>query len=243
VDEQTDVDKSPPVRRMPGNLTAAFRRVDVPRPAPPFEAPAAEEESGSRRTGKRRAVAILLAFLLAWAVVVLWGRPLSHGDDTAAAPAAAVTEAPPAVADPVTPAPAAAGQANPSGTDLAHQGTATASGIEAAAWEPRFAIDGDPVSRWSSAFKDPQWISVDLRQRWQISKVTLVWEASYGVRYHVDTSLDGKTWTTVWSTTSGRGGTVVIPVPPKDSVARYVRMVGTRRVSTYGYSLYEFEVR
>lgn len=271
MDDETKVGTSPPPRRMPGDLTGAFRRVGPPPPsAPPItvrmgEVP--EVGDGLRRTGKgRRAVGgivVVLVLILAASAAVVWVRS-SVSDAppaSAAVPADPVTSAVPSpsvalqpsasaslqpsasasLPPSVSPQPSAAGKANPSGADLALRGVATASGIEARAWDAEFAIDGDPVSRWSSAFTDRQWISVDLRQRWQLTKVTLVWEASYGRDYRIDTSLDGTTWTTLWSTTAGHGGTVTVPA--KGTVARYVRMFGTRRISTYGYSLFEFEVR
>jgi hypothetical protein len=283
MDDDTKVGTSPPHRRMPGDLTGAFRRVGPPPPsAPPITVRVEEVPQvgdGLRRAGKgRRAVGgivVVLVLILAASAAVVWMRS-SVSDAppaSAAVPADPVTSAvpspsvalqpsaslPPSVSPQpsasaslqpsasaslppsVSPQPSAAGKANPSGADLALRGVATASGIEARAWDAEFAIDGDPVSRWSSAFTDRQWISVDLRQRWQLTKVTLVWEASYGRDYRIDTSLDGTTWTTLWSTTAGHGGTVTVPA--KGTVARYVRMFGTRRISTYGYSLFEFEVR
>jgi hypothetical protein len=171
------------------------------------------------------------------------GAP-SAGAQSAGAPSAGPT--PPgsptaSVASPAPPTKPPAGKPNPSGANLALQGTATASGSEGDPWLPRFACDGDTGSRWSSAFADPQWIRVDLRQSWQLTEVTLVWERAYGVRYRVDTSLDGKSWRTLWSTTSGRGGTV--RVDAKGAAARYVRMYGTQRSGQYGYSLLELEIR
>ncbi|MEU4158923.1 discoidin domain-containing protein [Actinoplanes sp. NPDC026670] len=138
------------------------------------------------------------------------------------------------------PKPSVTGRPNPSGANLALQGTATASASEGAPWQPANAIDGDPSSRWSSGFSDDQWIRVDLGRNWQISEIVLVWEHAYGTAYQVETSRDGKAWTRAYATTTGTGGTVRIA---DESVARYVRMHGTKRVSSYGYSLLEFEIR
>ncbi|UQU61891.1 discoidin domain-containing protein [Couchioplanes caeruleus] len=131
--------------------------------------------------------------------------------------------------------------ANPSGRNLALHRTATASSREGPPWGPSQAVDGDPDSRWSSGFSDPQWIAVDLGKRWRISSITVRWEHAYAVGYRIEISTDGTTWKRVYGTTAGEGGTVT--VRPGGTPARYVRMYGTRRVSTYGYSLYELEVR
>ncbi|BBH70440.1 hypothetical protein ACTI_71250 [Actinoplanes sp. OR16] len=137
--------------------------------------------------------------------------------------------------------PAPAGRANPRGVNLALGGAVTASAAEGDPWLAKYAVDGDPATRWSSGFSDPQWIRVDLGERWQLSEVTLDWEAAYGVAYRVDSSLDGRKWTPIYATEAGKGGSVTVSA--SGQVARYVRMYGTKRNSSYGYSLLEFEVR
>lgn len=135
----------------------------------------------------------------------------------------------------------AAGKANTSGANLAIRGVCSASGSEGDPWLPRYACDGDPETRWSSAFSDSQWIRADLGQAWRLTGVTLVWERSYGASYRIETSLDGKAWTRMYSNSNGQGGTEEIPA--KGTVARFVRMVGVKRISEYGYSLLEFQIR
>jgi chondroitin AC lyase len=91
-------------------------------------------------------------------------------------------------------------------------------------------------TRWGSAFSDPQWIDVDLGQVARISAVKLWWETAYGSAYHIDVSLDDKTWTTVYGTDTGKGGTELDRFLPVR--ARYVRMYGIKRGTQYGYSLF-----
>jgi hypothetical protein len=152
-------------------------------------------------------------------------------------PAAASTAASTAGSSPSR---AASGRANPSKVNLALHRPATASGSEGSAWAPANAVDGQPSTRWSSGFSDPQWITVDLGESWAVTRIRLVWELAYATKYRVDVSLDGTTWSTVYATSSGRGGTVNIEAG--SVAARYVRMYGTRRNGSYGYSLFEFEV-
>lgn len=161
---------------------------------------------------------------------------------SATGPSAVKATGPSAVktAEPTT-APAPAGRANPSGTNLALRAAVTASDSEGDRWLPRYACDGDPSSRWSSGFTDSQWLKVDLRANWKLSQIVLNWEHAHAVAYRVETSLDGRAWTRVYSTDAGRGGTVKVSLA--DTVARYVRMTGIKRSNQYGYSLYEFEVR
>ncbi|WNM39510.1 discoidin domain-containing protein [Micromonospora halotolerans] len=115
----------------------------------------------------------------------------------------------------------------------------TASSVENAGVPASNATDGNTGTRWSSAFGDPQWIQVDLGATATVSRVTLVWEAAYARAYQIQTSTDGATWTTVFSTAAGDGGTDDLTV---SGTGRYVRMTGTARATAYGYSLWEFQV-
>jgi type 1 glutamine amidotransferase len=100
-------------------------------------------------------------------------------------------------------------------------------------------VDGNSGTRWSSAFADPQWISVDLGAVHRISRVRLTWETAYGRAYRVETSTDGNTWQTPFTTTTGDGATDDIPVTTD---ARHVRVTGTQRGTQWGYSLWELSV-
>ncbi|GAA4994526.1 hypothetical protein GCM10025734_24540 [Kitasatospora paranensis] len=117
--------------------------------------------------------------------------------------------------------------------------TVTASSVENGGTPAAYAVDGDTGTRWSSAATDQQWIQVDLGQSASISKVVLQWEAAYGKAYQIQTSADGVAWTTVYSTTTGAGGTETLNVTGS---GRYVRMNGVARATGYGYSLWEFQV-
>lgn len=115
----------------------------------------------------------------------------------------------------------------------------TVSSSESAAFPGSAAVDGNPGTRWSSAFADPQWIRVDLGSTRAVSRVVLRWEAAYGRAYQLQTSTDGAGWTSVHSTTTGAGGTQTVPVT---GTGRYLRLYGTQRATQYGYSLWELEV-
>ncbi|MEU1404962.1 beta-1,3-glucanase family protein [Streptomyces sp. NPDC005728] len=116
---------------------------------------------------------------------------------------------------------------------------ATASSTENASFPAGAAVDGDPGTRWSSAFADPQWLQVDLGSVQQLSRVTLRWEAAYATAFQIQTSTDATHWTTAYSTTTSAGGTQNVAVTGS---GRYVRLYGTARATPYGYSLWEFEV-
>ncbi|HEY0261070.1 MAG TPA: discoidin domain-containing protein [Lacisediminihabitans sp.] len=134
---------------------------------------------------------------------------------------------------------APAGAAHADGTLLSQGKTATASSTENGGTAAALAVDGNAGTRWSSAASDPQWLQVDLGASATISQVTLNWEAAYGKSFQIQTSPDGTTWTPIYTTTTGTGGTQNLTV---SGTGRYVRMYGTVRGTQYGYSLWEFQV-
>ncbi|MDQ2835901.1 MAG: discoidin domain-containing protein [Actinomycetota bacterium] len=133
-----------------------------------------------------------------------------------------------------------AGPAAAAGTLLSQGMPATASSTENAGTPASAGVDGNTTgTRWSSAFSDPQWLQVDLGSSATISQVTLTWEAAYGKSFQIQTSTDASNWTTIYSTSTGTGGTQTLTV---SGTGRYVRMYGTVRGTPYGYSLWEFQV-
>jgi hypothetical protein len=129
--------------------------------------------------------------------------------------------------------------ARAAGTLLSQGKPATTSSTENAGTPASAAVDGNTGTRWSSAAADPQWLQVDLGSTQAISQVTLNWETAYGKSFKIQTSANGTTWTDVYSTTTGTGGTQTLAV---NGSGRYVRMYGTVRGTQYGYSLWEFQV-
>jgi beta-glucosidase-like glycosyl hydrolase len=124
--------------------------------------------------------------------------------------------------------------------DLALDQPTTASSVQSGTnYTAYYATDGDPGSRWSSASSDPQWLEVDLGSQQQICSVGILWEAAYATAFQIQVSNDNSTWTTVYSTTAGTGGNQTFPV---SVTARYIRMYGTVRATTFGYSIFEFDV-
>lgn len=124
-------------------------------------------------------------------------------------------------------------------TNMALSRPATASSLESSAYPASSAVDGSLSTRWSSAFSDPQWIRVDLGSTQSVCRVVLYWEAASAKAYQIQVSGDASSWTTIYSTTSGPGGTETLNI---SGSGRYVRMYGTQRNTIYGYSLWEFQV-
>lgn len=117
---------------------------------------------------------------------------------------------------------------------------ATASSIEDSTFPASKAVDGSTTTRWASKEGiDPQWISVDLGAGATVSKVDLNWEAAYAKSYKIQISADGSSWTTLKTETAGNGGT---DSWTGSGTGRYLRIYGTQRGTSYGYSLWELKV-
>ncbi|MFH1369197.1 MAG: discoidin domain-containing protein [Elusimicrobiota bacterium] len=105
------------------------------------------------------------------------------------------------------------------------------------AWK---AFDGDMSTRWSSQHDDSEVLTCDLGRTAMIYEIVLNWETAFGKSYSIDVSPDESDWIKVYSTEKGSGGREQIKISPVK--ARYVRLSGKERGTTFGYSLFEFAV-
>ncbi len=121
---------------------------------------------------------------------------------------------------------------------------AAASASYNASLTPDKAFDGNTTgTRWDSpegAGVGSQWISVDLGAVKRIDHVDLYWDAG-ALAYQIQTSNDNANWTTIYSTSNG-GSYTHVTLPTLNGSGRYVRMLGTKRATQWGYSLYEMQV-
>lgn len=102
------------------------------------------------------------------------------------------------------------------------------------------AVDGSTGSRYESAQTDREWFQVDLGEATEIRQVKIIWESAYAKAYNIQVSDDGKdTWTEVYSTENGDGGTDLLEFKEK---ARFIRINFTERATQYGFSIWEFQV-
>jgi hypothetical protein len=81
---------------------------------------------------------------------------------------------------------------------------------------------------------------VDLGASYNVNRVKLTWEAAYGKDFLVQVSADANSWTTLKTVTGNTS--LSNDYTGLSGTGRYVRMYGTARGTTYGYSLYELEV-
>lgn len=103
------------------------------------------------------------------------------------------------------------------------------------------ATDGKTNTRWGSAHKDNEWLQVDLGENANIYKVRVLWETSYASEYRIELR-DTENGAVTYSKTGTGKANEWTEINLDDQAGRYVRLVGVKRGTAYGTSLYELEV-
>lgn len=127
---------------------------------------------------------------------------------------------------------------SPPFSNIALNKQAVASSQENAGTPASYATDGNLSTRWGSAHSNPQWIYVNLGAISYVSHIHLVWETAYSSLYDIQISDDAQNWTNI-KTVSGLGKTESIEI---NRETKYIRMYAKERATSYGHSLFEFEV-
>ncbi|WP_432043306.1 discoidin domain-containing protein [Streptomyces cadmiisoli] len=135
------------------------------------------------------------------------------------------------------------------GVDLALHADATASSTDGDHHGAGNVTDGDPTTRWSSAYQDDEWIRVDLGSQQSFDRIDLVWEQAYAATFVVQVSTDDSAWTDVKSVDNSA---VPLPFNRADAslqivdfearTARHVRINGGLRNTSWGNSLWSLAV-
>ncbi|MBR3087050.1 MAG: discoidin domain-containing protein [Kiritimatiellae bacterium] len=129
----------------------------------------------------------------------------------------------------------------PGSVNLARLAKVSASGEENGSLAPRFAVDGDPRTRWGSRHRDGEWISLDFGRERTISRCAIDWENARAAEYRLEARAENGEWRTVAkceSTAAGRAEHTFAPIR-----ARHFRITGVRRGTDYGISIFEIDVR
>lgn len=109
------------------------------------------------------------------------------------------------------------------------------------------AVDGDLATYWQTARATggtrpaTEWAFMDLGALHQLTGIELEWDSQYAISYSLELSVDGDSWVSVFSTTSGDGG--IDRVDLATTSARYVRFESSHWLSpTWRVWLREFRV-
>lgn len=106
---------------------------------------------------------------------------------------------------------------------------------------PYALVDGSRQSRWGSEHGiDPTWVMIEFETIREFDGIKIFWEVAAAREYDVLMSLDGKSWETVATESAGQeNATGVFSFNHKP--ARYLKILMKRRVTQWGYSIWEIE--
>jgi hypothetical protein len=128
---------------------------------------------------------------------------------------------------------------NCTGDNIALHKNVVASSVESDLFPATNAVDGDTTTRWSSGFRDGEYIYIDLGERMDFCGFRIKWEDAAGVDFLIQGSDDAVTWNTLLTI---KGNNQLKTELPLEGAGRYIRMQGQKRKTTFGYSIFEFMV-
>ncbi|AEY85517.1 glycosyl hydrolase [Streptomyces hygroscopicus subsp. jinggangensis 5008] len=133
--------------------------------------------------------------------------------------------------------------------DLALNAQAEASSTDGNDHVAARVTDGDPATRWSSAYEDDQWIRVDLGTTQSFDRVDLIREQAYAKTFVVQVSSDGSTWVDAASVDNtalplpfGKNNASLQVEDFAPRTARCVRLACGLRNTSWGNSLWSLGV-
>lgn len=124
--------------------------------------------------------------------------------------------------------------------NLARAKTVTCSSGDPDAPDPSKVVDLAWNSRWSSQYKEPEWLKIDLGKTESFSKIIIDWEPAYGKAYSIEVSDDDNQWKEIYSTKDSKGGLQTITFPKAQG--RYVRFNLKERATSWGFSIWEIGI-
>ncbi len=83
----------------------------------------------------------------------------------------------------------------------------TASSVHPGDYNPAYAFDGNPKTRWASKPGGAQWLQIDLGKTMPVNDVHIRWERAYAAEYRIEVSDDGKHWKSLAHKKNAAGGT------------------------------------
>jgi hypothetical protein len=104
--------------------------------------------------------------------------------------------------------------------------------------DPMAPFDSDFQTRWSSVYKEGEWIYFDFGKPKTLSKLIIRWEEAYPTSYEILTSDDTQGWRRLILLEGQKGGTNELVFQPV--TARYVKILCVKRANEeWGISMWE----
>ncbi|UOQ91893.1 discoidin domain-containing protein [Halobacillus shinanisalinarum] len=134
-------------------------------------------------------------------------------------------------------------------TNIAQGKPASADGACIKTEQPKYAVDGDPSSKWCALGEEPHWLTIDLGGEYLVSKFVVKHAEAGGESASFNTSgfklqisQDGEHWTEVKEVKGNKYAVSHHPVPLTN--AKYARLKITKAGQGSGSTtrIYEFEV-
>ena len=112
-----------------------------------------------------------------------------------------------------------------------------ASSCESDLLKASYLIDGNLSTRWSSKWKDDEYIIFDFGDLLKFSKIILFWERAASSHYEIYISNDESEWKKIFINENCKGGTEIVNL--KITEGRYVKFHFIKRKTQYGFSLWD----
>jgi hypothetical protein len=126
-------------------------------------------------------------------------------------------------------------------SNIAYNKAVSVTSIQSTGYEGSKAVDANGTTRWASSPANNQNFVVDLGANYAISRIRINWEAAYARDYQVQVSTNNSTWTTIresWGKSSPTADDYI----GLTATARWVKVYCINRATSYGFSIFEFEV-
>ncbi|MFH1367659.1 MAG: discoidin domain-containing protein [Elusimicrobiota bacterium] len=108
---------------------------------------------------------------------------------------------------------------------------------------PDKMTDGDLNTRWSSEFKDNQWVIFDFGKPIELYAIEIFWEVAYAKEYAILASLDTKNWKQIKHINSN--GIILHDLftisTDTFKSARYIKLDLLKKGTEWGFSIYEIK--
>ncbi len=114
------------------------------------------------------------------------------------------------------------------------------SSIQEKGAEAENLFDNNTGTRWSSEFKDNQWIVLDLGKKRKMDRIVLLWEAAHAETYTIEISANKKKWKEIYFTESSSGDEEIIDFNLVKT--RYIKINLKKRATDWGFSLFEIKI-
>ena len=118
---------------------------------------------------------------------------------------------------------------------------ATASSQQAAAFAPKYAIDGVSTTRWSSSTAADQSLTLDLGKLINVSGLNINWQTAYSKAFKIERSSDGTTWSAIPASASGATAKGLQSIT-LSTVTRYLRIHSTQATGYGSVSIVDLSV-